>query len=63
MSMLSEFGFLKMLGVAMTLATDLAEAASDGKLTVSDGIKIVEDVCTKLGIDFDTEGIDTNPKK
>ena len=62
MSMLSKFGFGKALGVAMTLVEDIVMAAADGKLTITDGVKILEDVCTKFGINFDTEGIDITKK-
>ena len=48
----------RVMGLVGLLATELSAAAADGKVTVKEGITIIEKVCGALGIDFDKEGVD-----
>ena len=50
-------GFFAVLGLVGLLADELTKAAEDGKITVSEGLKILKAICERLGIDFDTTGI------
>jgi hypothetical protein len=45
------------LGMIGTLSTELTKAASDGKITVKEAIKIMEAICKQLGIEFDKTGL------
>jgi len=40
------------------ISGDIIEAASDGKITITEIINIVDNLCEKFGIDFDKKGFD-----
>ena len=46
----------RIISLISLLADELTEAAADGKITVSEGLHIIEVLCRNLGIDFDEEG-------
>lgn len=50
--------FFKLLMVAMSLGSKLAEAAEDGKITVDEALEIIASVASDLGFDFGSEGVD-----
>ena len=58
-----EISFWKILSLAGLLAEELSEAAADNKITVAEGLHIIEEVCKKLGIDFDKAGFDLVKEK
>lgn len=49
--------FFKILGLVGLLAEELTKAAVDNKITAKEAINIIQMICTALGINFDTEGI------
>jgi hypothetical protein len=53
-----KISFFAILGMIGTLAAELTAAAADGKVTLTEGIHILEEVCKQLGIQFDTTGFD-----
>ncbi len=58
-----KISFWKILSLAGLLAEELSEAAADNKITVAEGLRIIEEVCKKLGIDFDKAGFDVVKEK
>ena len=51
-----KIGFFAILGMIGMLAQELSNAAADGKITLNEGIRILDKICLQLGIDFDKEG-------
>lgn len=47
----------KHASAAILIAEELVVAASDGTITVSEIIKVVEDLCKELGVNFDKTGL------
>ena len=56
-------GFFKVLGLVGLLAQELTLAATDGKITAREALRIMEKVCDALGIDLDTTGISVAEEK
>lgn len=50
--------FLKALALVSLIAAELPEMVADGKITLSEGIRLVQKISAQLGFDFDTEGVD-----
>ncbi|SDO03920.1 hypothetical protein SAMN04488516_11726 [Desulfonauticus submarinus] len=50
-----KIGFFSVLGLIGVLAEELTKAASDGKITASEGLHIVEKVCEQLGIKLEID--------
>jgi len=55
-----QLNFFMILSMAMTIMGEIAMAASDGKITVSEAIKIITKAALALGLDLDDEGIDVS---
>ena len=58
-----KISFWKALSLIGLLAEELTEASKDNKITVAEGLHIIEEVCKKLGIDFDKAGFDLVKEK
>jgi|GEM_PF-3184263 len=55
--------FWSALALVGALAQDLSEASADNKITVTEALDIVKDICEKLGIEFDEVGFDLAKQK
>lgn len=53
-----KIGFFTVLSLIGMLASELTEAAADGKITVAEALHIVERICESLGIKLDKTGFD-----
>ena len=42
----------QIFGLVGTLASELTRAASDGKITVDEGLSILKTICSHLGVDL-----------
>lgn len=51
-------GIFRVLGIIGPLAEELGAAAEDGRITISEGIRILRRICDALGLDLDEEGLD-----
>lgn len=49
-----EINYFKVLGLIGLLASELTIAARDGKITGTEGIKIISNICEGLGFTFDS---------
>ena len=52
---MKKVSFFSVLGLIGMLAEELTKAASDGKITASEGLKIMEKVCDQLGIKLEVD--------
>ena len=55
-----KISFFKIFAVLGIINNWLLKSMVDGKITVSEAIELVEQLCNMLGIDFDKEGIDVS---
>ena len=53
-----KFGIFKIIGLIGILAEELGTAATDGKITLREGITIMMRVAEAIGVDFDTSDVD-----
>lgn len=52
---MKKIGYFKIIGLIGLLAEELTIAAEDGKITVSEAIRIVVKICETLNLDFDIQ--------
>ena len=61
--MSDNISFWSILGIISDIAKSLNDAARDGKITIAEALNIVAGICSNLGINFDTEGLDIDEIK
>jgi len=55
-----KISFFKIFAVLGIINNWLMAAMADGKVTVREGLELIEQLCSMLGIDFDKEGVDVD---
>ncbi len=60
---MARVGFFSILGLIGTLAEELNKAAEDNKITITAGLHIAKELCGKIGVEWDDEGLELTKKE